>query len=642
MSDRSEAEHRSLVSRIWGIKFFGLSLKLIGVCVWLLLLLAYLAFPRLVPYLIDDILSSNEIELRSAEFGRPGYSEIVARNVTLSSSRGVVADFAELRISYHPLELIRGYMRQLHVAHARISLPKGSEENAGTKSIESVSWPGVRSLLDDLPIAEIVVASLTIEGATSEPLSLTAFLRSEDVGISHRIALYRSPWGSVTFEGGAKEGFLLASAIRLNGTSLGEFNLQYPQDEKSFIEGSLRVSASSATLEKVVPAVPYLQSAQISLLLSGSLLRKSGANMLSLLSLSTDLKGSALSLSGVPQVLRNHSVRGRGTLKDSVLAQEIYFSPDASPLELKVLARHDLDSFSGAADLSLDAKAKDVFSLSARASGLVPAGFRVDSGTVSLRSHITWGKDTKPWSARLSLAGLEAVTGAGRLQGGSAELVWKSSSSGRLQGLLKVNEFNPGIPLREIAATFAVENAFRSPRLYVDTLGAEVLGGSLAVKDTMLFRSDESHSAVRLLLRGIDLKEVAAQAAQSGLEMSGSVDGSLPLRIKGGDFSIEGGELISVDGVIRYRNIPNSGNAALVNAMSILDDYRFDEMRVEVFYQPDGSLLLKSRLKGRNPGYQNGRQVNFSLNIEENVKSLLRSLLIAQRLERSVTERYKK
>jgi hypothetical protein len=622
------------------LRVFGVSLRLVGALVWLGLLLGYLTFPKLVPYLIEDILDENEVDLISADFGRPTYSGITANNVYLKSRRGDTVEFGELRVSYHPFELLNGVLQQLHVSNARIVMSRELEQSSGANPDGTSKWPQIEELLEKLPVREIIVGSLRVE-TTEETLNLTAFLRSDSGSFAHRVSINSSSFGHLLLEGGPVPGKVFSSSLSIDGVTLGSLSLSYPKDETRVIDGELRLAFAYSSIRHRFPNVEQVEDANIRLFIRGSLLRMKGADFVSALSLTTDFEGSELRLSRIPESLRPSSVWGKGEIVNAVIKQQILVSPASTPIVAIASLNHKLSDSSGSIALSIDANAKDIGNLINRASLVPLSEYRIKSGEVKARSHLTWGDTISPWRLTLGFSGLGLESPGLSVSGASGDLRWVSTSANHLNADLRIANLNTGVKLSDLNARLKVKDLSSAKTIFVDDVRANILGGSLRAQNFVIPSDASVPSSFRLELNRLQLGEIASQLAQEKLEMQGLLSGFLPIDYIAGELSISRGELKSSGGRIRYLGLPKLGNASLANALGILEDYRFDDLAVLLNYKPDGTLLLNSSLKGRNPNYQAGRQVNFSLNIEENVIKLLQSLRLSERLEKSIENNIK-
>lgn len=178
-------------------------------------------------------------------------------------------------------------------------------------------------------------------------------------------------------------------------------------------------------------------------------------------------------------------------------------------------------------------------------------------------------------------------------------------------------------------------------RFRAGLFGGQVVSGGL--------RFDPAQPAHRLTLQlhDFDVQKLLNLEQQKGLEGTGILDGTLPMVISGKTVVVQDGQVEArpPGGVIRYRPPPAAGQAVastnpqMEMVLQALSDFHYNVLAMSVQYQEDGTLLLNTRLEGRNPGWQNGRPVHFNLNVQENIPALLRTLETVTRVQDALTER---
>jgi len=177
----------------------------------------------------------------------------------------------------------------------------------------------------------------------------------------------------------------------------------------------------------------------------------------------------------------------------------------------------------------------------------------------------------------------------------------------------------------------------------IDALSARLLGGTLAAASSVV-DFNRPRNELRLRVRGLDLARIVALERQQGLRVSGRMDGELPVQIGPAGVRLREGRLQarSPGGRIRYRPegmADAARNPALSLALGALSDFRYDRLDVRADYWPDGRLVLRVHVHGRNPDFQQGRAVDLHVRIEENVHALLRSLGLAGDIEQQLRDR---
>ena len=232
------------------------------------------------------------------------------------------------------------------------------------------------------------------------------------------------------------------------------------------------------------------------------------------------------------------------------------------------------------------------------------------------------------------------------------DIRWQSSSryaaSGAFsdRGALWIGSLFSGVEVNNIATRYRFRQTPKGTRTVVtEPLSAELLGGDIRVDgfETALQSPDVSTSVT---VEQLDVAEILKLEQQEGLSGSGKLSGRFPLRYNAEGVSVTDGRLTDVDGgVIRFQ--PDAAVAAyaasnpgLGMALGALENFQYDTLDIGLNYQPDGTALLSTRLKGKNPDWNNGHPVDFTINVEENIPDLMRTLQFADQLTEKLEKRY--
>ncbi|NBI52080.1 hypothetical protein EIZ48_05770 [Photobacterium alginatilyticum] len=163
---------------------------------------------------------------------------------------------------------------------------------------------------------------------------------------------------------------------------------------------------------------------------------------------------------------------------------------------------------------------------------------------------------------------------------------------------------------------------------------AYLLGGSISTHGvTSSSLTNIPH--IPILVHRLDLEKLIQAIEPNDVELTGTLDGSLPLSIQSGLPAIQNGKLHSrfPGGVLRYkegsaidRNVEAAGENSLMVISKILKNYKYDSLAVDIDYSKEGQLNASSRFKGYNPDFQNGRPIYINLNIEDDIPALIKTL----------------
>ncbi len=251
----------------------------------------------------------------------------------------------------------------------------------------------------------------------------------------------------------------------------------------------------------------------------------------------------------------------------------------------------------------------------------------------------------KFWNA---VNGGEAGWGKTVLRGIEWQSSGRYSASGGFsdRGILTVGSLFSGVEVNNISTGYRFRQTAKGTRtVSVEPLSAKMLGGDIRVDgfETALRSPDISTSVT---VDQLDVAEILKLEQQEGLSGSGQLSGRFPLRYNAEGASVNDGHLTAPDGgVIRFQ--PDAAVAAyaatnpgLGMALGALENFQYDTLDIKLNYQPDGTALLNTRLKGRNPDWNNGHPVDFTINVEENIPDLMRTLQFADQLTEKLEKRY--
>lgn len=231
---------------------------------------------------------------------------------------------------------------------------------------------------------------------------------------------------------------------------------------------------------------------------------------------------------------------------------------------------------------------------------------------------------------------------------------WQSSGSYSAQGLLKdkgklrVARLFSGIDVSEVKTDYRFgRDAYGHGNLNIAFVTASLLGGGIKINgfETALNPLD---IATSVRVDQLDIAEILKLEQQKGLSGDGWLSGQFPLRYDANGLSVNAGGLAAQapGGTIRFEPDATvaayaAANAGLATALGALENFQYDTLDITLNYAPDGTALLNTRLKGRNPDWNKGHPVNFSINVEENIPDLIRTLQFADELTEKLEKRYR-
>ncbi|MGB3455839.1 MAG: YdbH domain-containing protein, partial [Litorimonas sp.] len=191
--------------------------------------------------------------------------------------------------------------------------------------------------------------------------------------------------------------------------------------------------------------------------------------------------------------------------------------------------------------------------------------------------------------------------------------------------LLQVGTFNPGFPLEDGLLTYAlVEDGVDISRAVFP------LGEGTVSFDPFVWTYGAPENRVTLRVAGVEVGEFLSDTSDGRLSVSGILEGTIPVVVRGIDVLVERGRLEVRDGgVIRYRGqdmaerIPNE---YATQAIQALENFTYDSLFVEIDGPLDGEIKLGVVFTGSNPEVLYNVPFQFDVSVEGELFNIARSL----------------
>lgn len=217
----------------------------------------------------------------------------------------------------------------------------------------------------------------------------------------------------------------------------------------------------------------------------------------------------------------------------------------------------------------------------------------------------------------------------------------------RIDSQVSALSIHPGIEITNVLArsTSTIKENFSQALIIIEEVHTDVLGGRI---NAPLIRFDTSKdiNSFGIEIEGLEIEQLAALEANSGVNATGKLDGVLPIILLPEGPQIPAGTLFAraPGGTVSYRGQgaeslkKSDPNVSL--AMQVLDDFRYDKLETNVIYQPDGALNLGLQFQGHNPSFFDGQATHLNLNLEYNLLDLLESLRISNDIVQKLENKY--
>lgn len=211
---------------------------------------------------------------------------------------------------------------------------------------------------------------------------------------------------------------------------------------------------------------------------------------------------------------------------------------------------------------------------------------------------------------------------------------------------LQIDEFNPGVPIKQLTAQSLRYHSpladLLSGQLRWQHLSGQLLNGRFSAGPQQLDLTQDNR--ILLNLDGIELQEALRVYPAEGLYGTATMDGKLPLLITAKGVFIEQGKMQArAPGILQFHSEKiralGQSNPAMRLVSDALEDFHFNVLSSAISYEPSGKLLLNIQLEGKNPAVEHGRPIHLNLSIEEDLPALLASIQLSNHVSDTIQER---
>ncbi len=315
---------------------------------------------------------------------------------------------------------------------------------------------------------------------------------------------------------------------------------------------------------------------------------------------------------------------------------------------LKIVGKHHLDEQAGSVVVTMDAFGLTQNEMIKAIIATTGLPLQLKQGSLSTRITASWD-DIEQFDpvAEIQLKA-ESVAGdyaQNQFEGLNTEIQVNGSQNRFVTQPIAVtiDNVNIGVPITNISFGFdRIEKAENKlPVIQLNEFSAKLLDGSIYAKEIEM-DLNRAVNEFSIYLFNLSLQQLLALNQTEDLIASGRFNGELPMRIQSEDFSIQAGWIKADEqgGVIKYDRIDEVlvGNPNLELVADLLKDFRYNEMSAQIDLQPDGNILLATKLHGRSPNSEFDKQVNLNFNIEFNLWKFLESARLLTRIDQDISE----
>lgn len=184
---------------------------------------------------------------------------------------------------------------------------------------------------------------------------------------------------------------------------------------------------------------------------------------------------------------------------------------------------------------------------------------------------------------------------------------------------IHIDSIDVGLTITDITANVITKNTV----LELQKVKGSIFSGEFLLPNLWL---DGREQQFNINLSNIDLAEVMALQQQPGINITGKVNGDLPMIVNQQGIMVDDGWLSSLaGGKLTIVNNPSFDSIkAQQPELALLENLDFTQLDSKVRFNPDGWVFFDIALKGNNP--DKNQSVNFNYSHEENLYSLLESI----------------
>jgi hypothetical protein len=200
------------------------------------------------------------------------------------------------------------------------------------------------------------------------------------------------------------------------------------------------------------------------------------------------------------------------------------------------------------------------------------------------------------------------------------------------ESILYVDSVDVGVTIEQVEASVIAKDSV----LRFTQVQGEIFNGRFSLADLWL---DGREQQFNINIQNIDLAQVIALQQQPGIQITGNIDGDLPLIMGTQGISIEDGWVSSLTGgKLTIIDNPSFDSIKVQQPdLALLENLDFSQLESSVKLNPDGWVFFDFSIKGNNPNERRG--VNFNYSHQENIFPLLESIRLVKSIENTIEQK---
>lgn len=207
------------------------------------------------------------------------------------------------------------------------------------------------------------------------------------------------------------------------------------------------------------------------------------------------------------------------------------------------------------------------------------------------------------------------------------------------ESTLHIDSIDVGVIIEQLEANIVAQNSvFR----FKEAKG-NIFNGKFSLANLWLDGRDQQFN---VKFQNIELAQLVALQEQPGINITGNIDGNLPIIMDKQGIRIEDGWMSSITGgKLSIAGNPSFDSIKLQQPqLALLENLDFTQLKSDVLLKPNGEMVFDFSIKGNNP--EKKQAVNFNYNHQQNLFALLELKRLVKsvenKIEQKITEGNKK
>jgi hypothetical protein len=211
-------------------------------------------------------------------------------------------------------------------------------------------------------------------------------------------------------------------------------------------------------------------------------------------------------------------------------------------------------------------------------------------------------------------------------------LTFDSAGLQLTESTLHLDLIDVGVTIEEFEAKVIAQNSV----LRLKQAQGKLLNGEFSFANLWL---DGREQQFNINFKNIDLAQIVALQQQPGIQITGNIDGDMPLIIDKHGIRIDDGWMSSLTGgkLTIVDNPSFDSIKAQQPQLALLENLDFTQLESNVKFTPDGWVFFDFAIQGNNPDKK--QSVNFNYSHQENIFSLLEAIRLVKSIESKVEQK---